>query len=247
MSKNRSLIPIMLAFVGIYASIFFLSVEGSADQLSLYQEAISLYKDGKNNESLQKLYQATEIDPNFADAYTLSGIVMYAQLQDNKSLAPLKTAIDLYENGNASLSSEYNGIYENKGDPFFWYGSSLSGLKRYNESSDMFTKAMENYEAYKKALETPPKIVSTNISDGNNLSKVIFPDGSTGYYPSKEFANAINITKSRNTQDLANAYYWKGYSLYLMGLPEESMNYFNKARSINKNFESYSSLLKPIL
>jgi tetratricopeptide (TPR) repeat protein len=216
----------------------YVPAQGSTDALALFRDSFTLYKSQKYDESLQKLKQVIEIDPNFADAYILMGSILYTQEKYNESLIPLKKAIDLYENGIPSFASKYNGAYEDKGDAYFWYANSLFMQEKYNESSDLYSKTNNAWEDYLRALNKEPVVIRAHNFGGETMIEVIYPDGRVA--PMDEhFKDLINATKSNVQNDLSEGYYFKGYSLYLMGSSNESLQYYNKAKAINQTWTPY--------
>jgi tetratricopeptide (TPR) repeat protein len=222
---------ILAAELLILSIIFPLGVYGQSSESArdMYDTALNLYHAQKNDESLNELSRAVKIYPNFADAYTLTGIVLNTQEKYNESLAPFKKAIDIYENGNPSFASQYNLAFEDKGDPYTWSGFSLANLGRYNESIDMYRKGITSYEDYARALDMNPEPVGCH--EGG--CEIIDPDGSLGPRDN-HFRELVNERKSDNQRSLFEATYAIVYPLYLTGRSDEALQYVNKAESINQ-------------
>jgi len=226
----------------------YIPVQGSSDPYTLYQEAQTLYQEAdklrqaeRYAESVEKIEQALEIYPDYPQAYILKGVSLLGQEKFNESLIPLKTAIDFYTNDTyLSGLPGYKGESQDKGIPYFWYAVALFDLERYNESSEMYSKAIEAYENYGNALDSEPVTISAHTLNGETEYEVAYPDGTIGPRDD-QFAEAIDAAKSRTLLRLADTYYNKGLSLYLMGLKDDSLQYYDKAKKLNQNLEPYSS------
>jgi tetratricopeptide (TPR) repeat protein len=239
--KTRMLLAIYILIFSICMSPDVLAQRYPTDEAAdLFNDSLTLFRSQRYNESLQKLEQAVKIVPNYPDAYVQMGIVLYVQDKYKESDIALKKAVDLYENGKPTLVYKYNGAYQDKGDAFVWYGNSLFAQGKYNESSQIYSKAIQAYEDYMRALEQEPEPVSAHTFGGETAYEVQYPDGRTGPMD-EQFTEAINVAKKETLSALSEPYYWKGYSLYAMDLPEEAQTYYSKAKAINQTFVPYSS------
>ena len=239
MNIIRNLLLTLLLIFGFCVSGQYSQVNGLENPWTLLDEVIALIASEKYDESLQKLKQVLENESNFADAYAVEGLVLYKQGKYNESLTPLETAINLYEDGNASFAQSYNRVYGSKGIPYYYYANSLFMLGRYNESADSYSSAIAAFENYANALNMQPHPISCHIFDGKSTCIIIYPDGDRGYMD-RAFIYAINAAKSSNNASLSEVYYWKGNLLYELGRTDESMQYYNKAKAINESLTPYS-------
>lgn len=215
--------------------------EGTSDEVyTLYNESYNLSEAGKYEESNQKIEQILKMNTRFVDPYIQKGYNLASLGKYNESLTPLRIAIDFFKNGSVqTLGWKYRGVYEGEGNAYNNYAHSLLNLQRYNESSEMFTQAIAAYEEYLDALNSVPNPISGHSMNGKMEYEIEYPDRSIGQMNEK-FDQAINSAKSYALPLLSGSYYWKGYTLYQMGMNEESLQFYNKAKAMDQSLEPYS-------
>jgi len=204
--------------------------------------AISLYKEGRNLESLNSLFQAIEVDPHFELAYLQIGITQKKQKKVENALKSFLKALEIdcfYKHAEyniINIMQEYPNEYfnvvkklevdsNNNNKKLANYNLALLYLieRKYDESLKYFNKCLE--------LDTNFAIAYVGIELLYNYSK-------------NKDKICINIEKALNIEP-NNKFFLKNYAIMLISQQKlgEALKFLLKALLIDPNFEKGLVLL----
>lgn len=215
------LIKTGLVFISVILAVLCPQTLAQTTAQDWIDQGVSLYSQGKYNESIQSFEKAINLDPKNADAWYNKGVVLYNQRKFYDSLEAFNRAIEA-----------------NPLDADSWYnkGSALTALGRTASADDAFAKARElgsndqNETASTKS--TPDEDEAGTSEDWLNKGNKLYNQG--------KYEEAIKAYDNAIELDPGNPKVWqnKGYALNKLGLNQEANECFWKATGLNAGYAS---------
>jgi TolA-binding protein len=227
---------------GIYRELF----SGARIQVDnphlYYQYAQSLYRGGKTEEAISRLFELRDKYPqsDYASrAYYLIGWIYFQKGDYNRAVSQYKNTLSLYPSGQIAPI-----VYYSIGDAYYNIGKYDSAIVNYEKIIDLFPGSANVFDALNGiqysyiALNQPERAVETIesfISENPNVDyadQLAFKRGEI-YYSNRSYEKAKNSYKSflnnyRNSKLIPDAYFWIGKSAQNLGQSEEAVYNYNR-------------------